>query len=176
MISSKTTDIGSRPPYIKRSLPTQIAGLVTCAVLCVSIGAVSGYVTANDIDGWYDTINKPSFNPPNWIFGPVWTTLYVLMAISFWTIWRRHAIKHIVPQSVLFIAQLTLNFFWSIIFFGLHQIGWALLELAFLWLLILATIIAFWKLSRIASVLLWPYLAWVSFAGILNFAFWRLNS
>jgi translocator protein len=126
-------------------------------------------------DPWYDDLAKPAFNPPGWIFGPVWTTLYILMGIAAWRVslappspLRRSAL-------VVFVAQLALNAAWSGIFFGLHEIGWALAELAVLWVFILATIVLFARLSNLSAALLLPYLGWVTFAGVLNFMLWQMN-
>jgi translocator protein len=121
---------------------------------------------------WYATLNKPSFNPPGWIFGPVWTVLYVMIGVAGWRIWR------VGPRSVamlLWFAQLALNAAWSPTFFAAQQIGLALVVIIALWLSIGATIRAAWPLDRFTSVLLTPYWAWVSFATVLNAALWRLN-
>jgi benzodiazapine receptor len=120
--------------------------------------------------------NKPSFNPPNWIFGPVWTTLYVLMGIAFWLVWKSNAEFSIKKRAMtFFIIQLVLNFFWSILFFSFHQLGLALVEIILLWTFIVFSIISFFPISKTASYLLVPYVLWVSFASVLNFAIWKLN-
>ena len=145
-------------------------------VICLSVGAVSGLLTASEIISWYATLNKPSFNPPNSIFSPVWTTLYIFMAISLWLVWRKNIPISIKRNAILIFAiQLILNFFWSIIFFSLHQPLFAFIEIIFLWIFILLSIIKFRPISKPASNLLIPYLLWVSFASVLNFAIWRLN-
>lgn len=150
--------------------------LFISVVLCLAIGGISGYLTSNEITTWYVTLNKPSFNPPNWIFGPVWSTLYFLMGISFWLVWKSNANTTIKNKAItFFIIQLILNFFWSIIFFSLHQLGFALVEIILLWIFILLSIISFYPISKIAAYLLLPYLFWVSFASILNLAIWKLN-
>lgn len=144
--------------------------------VCLAIGGVSGYFTANEIPTWYATLNKPGFNPPNWIFGPVWTTLYILMAISFWLIWKSNIESSIKNRAMtFFVIQLVLNFFWSILFFSLHQLGFAFVEIILMWLFILFSIISFYPISKTASYLLIPYLLWVSFASVLNFSIWKLN-
>jgi len=144
--------------------------------LCLAVGGISGFITANEITSWYATLNKPSFNPPNWIFSPVWTTLYIFMAISLWLIWKSNVISTIKRNALtIFSIQLILNFFWSIIFFRFHQTGIALIEIVLLWIFILLSIIKFRPISKTASYLLIPYLLWVSFASILNFEIWRLN-
>ncbi|MFK7851355.1 MAG: TspO/MBR family protein [Akkermansiaceae bacterium] len=121
---------------------------------------------------WYQALDKPDWNPPSWIFGPVWTALYLMMAIAAWLVWKRDGWK--IPLS-LYIIQLILNAAWSPIFFGAHELGWALVEILFLWVAIIATLLSFYRISRPAAWLLVPYLVWVSFAAFLNFTLWRLN-
>lgn len=149
--------------------------LIISIVLCVSLGSVGGLVTVNEIPTWYATLNKPSFNPPNWLFGPVWTTLYVLMGISVYLIWKQPVSTERNKALQLFILQFILNFCWSFIFFGLHATGWALMEMIALWILILLSILHFAKHSKTAAWLLVPYILWVSFALLLNAAIWKLN-
>jgi benzodiazapine receptor len=125
---------------------------------------------------WYAQLIKPAFNPPDWIFGPVWTTLYVLMAVSLWLVWKAapNKIEFVLPRN-LFLCQLALNAAWSPLFFGLHNPGLALINLIFMWCFIIAMIYSFYRLSRPAAYLQIPYLLWVSFAGILNFIIFKLN-
>lgn len=149
--------------------------LISSIALCVLLGSVGGLVTVNEIPTWYATLNKPSFNPPNWLFGPVWTTLYVLMGISVYLIWKQPVSKERNIALQLFILQFILNFCWSFIFFGVHATGWALIEMTALWILILLSILYFAKQSKTAAWLLVPYISWVSFALLLNAAIWRLN-
>ena len=125
---------------------------------------------------WYATLKKPSWNPPGWIFGPVWTALYTMMAVAAWLVWQRGGFAAQRRPLGLFLVQLTLNAAWTPLFFGLHRPGLAFAEIVCLWLAIAATMVAFSPLSRAAAWLLAPYLAWVSFAAALNFALWRLNS
>ncbi len=140
------------------------------------VGAISGYFTSSGVNGWFAVANKPWFNPPNWIFAPVWTTLYILMGIALFLVWRSNAEKNIKQAAImLFAVQLTLNFFWSIIFFKLQQPGWAFAEIIFMWLMILLIILWFGKISPAAAWLLVPYISWVSFAAILNYSIWHLN-
>ena len=138
------------------------------------IGFFGSFFTISEIGSWYQTIQKPSWNPPNWIFGPVWTALYVLMGISLYLVWRSSASQKRVA-IILFTLQLVLNFFWSIIFFKQHQIGFAFAEILALWLMILLSIFAFGRINKLAAWLLVPYISWVSFAAILNFTIWQLN-
>ena len=140
------------------------------------VGTLSALFTQAGVHGWYLLANKPVYNPPNWLFAPVWTVLFILMGISLYLVWKSKAepaIKRIAMG--FFAAQLTLNFFWSFIFFYAHQPGWAFAEILVLWVLILCTIIYFSKISATAAWLLLPYLLWVSFASLLNFYIWQHN-
>ena len=124
---------------------------------------------------WYDSLNKPSWNPPGWVFGPVWSTLYTMMAVAAWLVWRQGGFSNQRKPLAWFIAQLVLNAAWSPLFFGLHRPGIAFAEILLLWGAIAGTMRAFYPISRPATYLLIPYLAWVSFASVLNFTLWRLN-
>jgi translocator protein len=144
--------------------------------ICLLAGVLGGQVTAQSVTDWYPLIVKPSWNPPSWVFAPMWTALYVLMAVAAWLVWRRNARHPRVRLAIiLFFVQLFLNALWSFVFFGAHEIGLAALNIAALWLVLAATIWAFFLVSTWAGALMLPYLAWVSFAGALNFAIWRLN-
>ncbi|HYE33445.1 MAG TPA: TspO/MBR family protein [Methylomirabilota bacterium] len=125
---------------------------------------------------WYASLRKPSWNPPSWVFGPVWTALYTLMAVAAWLVWRQGGFAAQRPALTIFVVQLALNAAWTPLFFGLHWMGVAFTEIVLLWVAIGATIVAFHPVSRAAAWLLVPYLAWVSFAAALNFTLWRLNS
>jgi len=150
--------------------------LVISLILPQLAGGIGALFTTPSVTSWYGTITKPSFNPPSWVFGPVWTTLFVLMGIALYLVWQQGTKRPQVRYALaIFGVQLVLNTLWSIIFFGLHSPGGALIEIAFLWLAIAATIFAFAKMSKTAAWLLAPYLAWVSFAAFLNFTIWRLN-
>ena len=150
--------------------------LIISILIPVLVGAISGYFTSSGVNGWYALANKPWFNPPNWIFAPVWTTLYVLMGIAFFLVWKSEPTNLIKKTAiVLFAFQLLLNFFWSFIFFKLQQPGWAFAEIILMWVMILLTILWFGKISSTASWLLVPYICWVSFASVLNYSIWRLN-
>lgn len=124
---------------------------------------------------WYAQLRKPAWNPPNWIFGPVWTALYTMMAVAAWLVWGRGGFAAQRAPLGLFLLQLLFNAAWSALFFGLQNPGLAFAEIVLLWLAIVGTLIAFWKAHRFASVLLLPYLAWVTFAAVLNFTLWQLN-
>jgi translocator protein len=149
--------------------------LLYSLLLTIGVGAIAGFATASNIDGWYATLSKPGFNPPNWIFGPVWTILYILMGISLYLICKQPASPHRSNALTLFLIQLFLNFCWSFLFFYFHKIGLALTDIVLLWIMITLTIYSFSKLDRRASWLLFPYICWVSFATILNAAFHHLN-
>lgn len=142
---------------------------VASLAICQGAGLIGSIFTFPAIGGWYQTLVKPSFSPPNWIFGPVWTLLYLMMGVSLYFIWvRKGSLKW-------FWVQLVLNSLWSILFFGLKSPGLAFLEIIFLWYAILTTIKTFLKQFKPAAYLLYPYLAWVSFASVLNFSIWVLN-
>jgi|SRR6185437_527754 len=143
--------------------------------LCVLVGVISGMLTRRDIAGWYAGLRKPSSNPPNWIFGPVWMALYILMGVAAWMAWSQPVSQLRTYALTWFAIQLALNFLWSMIFFRWHAIAGALGEISFLWLAILATIVMFWEVRPLAGWLLLPYLAWVSFATALNLGIFRLN-
>lgn len=152
--------------------------LIAFLLLPVLIGALSGFATATGVGSWYAGITKPSFNPPGWVFGPVWTTLYLLMGYSSWRVFGTFdsfgAFISSWPGGI-YLAQLVLNFFWSILFFGLQQPGWAFVEIIVLWVFILLMILTFWTRNGLAGALQIPYLAWVSFASVLNGTIWWLN-
>jgi tryptophan-rich sensory protein len=149
--------------------------LLLSVLFTVGIGSLGGIFTISEIPGWYAGLQKPSFNPPNWLFGPVWSMLYLLMGISFYLIWKQPVSTVRNVGLTLFVIQFILNFFWSIIFFNQHLIAAAFLEMVFMWIFILLTIIWFAKLSPTAAWLLVPYLCWVSFATVLTAAIWKLN-
>jgi len=140
------------------------------------VGGLSGAATANGVASWYPTLVKPSFNPPAWIFGPVWTALYLMMGLAAFLVWRKGFDAPGVRIALTaFVLQLLLNALWSILFFGLRSPGLAFVEILILWLAIGATVWSFWRVSPAAGALLLPYWAWVSFATILNGSIWSLN-
>lgn len=155
-------------------MPKNIPKLILSIGLCLGAGVLGSFFTVSSIPTWYTTLNKPSFSPPNWVFGPVWTLLYILMGISLYLVW---ASKSKVKQNALnlFFVQLGLNALWSIVFFGLHSPFLALLTIVALWAMIFLTIQAFLKINKISGRLLVPYLVWVSFATYLNYSIWVLN-
>jgi benzodiazapine receptor len=150
-------------------------GFVAFLALCLAASAVGSAATMSSVGSWYQALAKPSFNPPNWIFAPVWTALYFMMAIAAWRVWRLDGLRKARAAMTLFALQLVLNMVWSIVFFGLRSIGAALAEILVLLLAILATTVVFWQRDRIAGMLFVPYAGWVAFAAVLNAALWRLN-
>jgi translocator protein len=150
-------------------------GLVVFIAVCLGAGSLGAIATTPEIDGWYRTLVQTHWNPPASVFGPVWTTLYVLMGIAAWLVWKPAGFQAAAMPLTLFGGQLVLNVAWSWIFFGMHQPGWAFVEIVILWLAIAATTWAFFRRSPLAGWLMVPYLAWVSFAAVLNFTIWRLN-
>ena len=153
----------------------QLAGLVAFMAVCFISAGLGAAFTVASVGGWYQTLAKPSWNPPDWLFGPVWTALYFLMAVAAWLVWRGHGWNAAKTALNWFVIQLALNVFWSFVFFGLQRPGLAFAEIIVLWLSIVATCLAFQAKSRTAALLLVPYLAWTSFAAILNLTLWRLN-
>ncbi len=125
--------------------------------------------------GWYAALVKPAWNPPGWLFGPVWTLLYTMMAVAAWLVWQKGGWKAQKRALVLYLVQWALNALWTPLFFGLHQPGWAFAEILVLDLAVLATLLAFWPVRRAAALLLLPYAAWIAFATVLNFTIWQLN-
>lgn len=153
----------------------KILTLIACIAVPLALGAWAGMATSSNIASWYATLNKPAFSPPNWLFGPVWTILYILMGISFFLILQT---KTTLPKRTAIqfaIVQMALNTLWSFLFFHFHQMGIALIEIILLWACILMMIRAFHPINRVAAFLQIPYLAWVSFATILNAAYYFLN-
>jgi benzodiazapine receptor len=149
--------------------------LLYSLIITLGVGAIAGFATASNIGGWYAALSKPSFNPPNWIFGPVWTLLYILLGIALSIIWKQPDSLYKSNSLWLFFIQLFLNFCWSFLFFYFHKIGLALADIAALWIFIILTIFSFSRLNKKAAWLLVPYICWVSFALILNGAIYRLN-
>ena len=150
--------------------------LVISVALPLALGGLSGYATARGVSTWYPTLVKPSFNPPAWVFGPVWTVLYIMMGVAAFLVWRRGLdVDGVRIALTIFVVQLALNGIWSILFFGMQEPGWALAEIILLWIAIGTTILLFWRVAPAAGALLLPYLAWVSFATVLNASLWWLN-
>jgi tryptophan-rich sensory protein len=148
--------------------------LILFFAICLGAGGVGSFFTASSVRNWYPQLRKPAGTPPSWIFGPVWTALYVLMAISAWLVWREYG-RGARPALLIFFAQLALNVAWSGIFFGSRMPAVAFAEIVLLWFAVVVNIAIFYPLKPVAALLLVPYLVWVSYAGYLNFGIWRLN-
>ncbi len=156
----------------------RIGKIVLAIVVCELAGIVGSAFTISSVSSWYVTLLKPALNPPSWVFGPVWTLLYLLMGISVFLVWENKSEVAAADRKrglILFAIQLVLNALWSIFFFGFHDPALALLDLIALWIAILATMIWFYKISRPAMYLLLPYILWVSFAMYLNYSIYALN-
>lgn len=149
--------------------------LALSIALPVTVGAISGFFTASSIQDWYIHLTRPGISPPNWVFGPVWTILYILMGVSFYLIWKHPPGRKRDRAIIIYIMQLLFNFLWSFIFFYFHQIGLALIEIVILWILIAVMIIRFARINPLAAYINLPYLLWVAFATILNAGFYLLN-
>lgn len=154
----------------------EIVKLLLSLIVCQLAGVVGSVFTTPAIPAWYATLKKPAFTPPNWLFSPVWITLFALMGLSAFLVWRKGLDQEGVKTAVsIFVIQLVLNALWSVMFFGLRSPLAGLVEIVFLWVAILVTILYFWRISIPAGILLVPYILWVSFAAVLNFSIWRLN-
>ncbi|HOK02107.1 MAG TPA: tryptophan-rich sensory protein [Spirochaetota bacterium] len=149
--------------------------LVISIAIPLFIGFIGSFFTSSSVDTWYKTLKKPDFNPPNWVFSPVWTLLFILIGLSFYIIWKNNFGGKKVLLLNIFFTQLFANLLWSLFFFGLRSPFWALIDIIVLWLAILVNIIVFYRVSKPAGILLVPYILWVSFAALLNFYLYILN-
>jgi benzodiazapine receptor len=152
--------------------PSVWIGLACWLTVTFTVAAIGSLFQPGE---WYDSLVKPILTPPGWVFGPVWTLLYAMMGTAAWLVWRTLGVSDALVPLSLFLGQLALNALWSYLFFGLQRPDLAFLDIVALWLGILATLVAFWRVYSLAGLLLLPYLLWVSFATYLNFQFWRLN-
>ncbi|WP_430474718.1 TspO/MBR family protein [Thalassospira lucentensis] len=162
------------PP--KTNHRTRVFALIAFMVLCLIISAFGGAVTATSVNDWYATLQKPFFNPPNWLFAPVWTVIYFMIAFSGWRVWLKRGIGNAKGPFAIYGAQLALNLLWSFLFFGAQSPLLGLIDIIALLVLIMANIVVFMKIDRLAGILLLPYGAWVGFACLLNSAILHLNS
>ena len=154
----------------------QFLPFILCLIIPLAIGAIGGFFTFESVKTWYTTLNKPSFNPPNNIFGPVWTTLYILMGISSYLVWkRRKIVSGYQWAAAIYLLQLILNLMWSFLFFYQHQIGFALVEIGILLLTIIINAFLFYRINKSAGLLFIPYILWVSFASYLTYSIYILN-
>lgn len=149
--------------------------LLAFLALCYAVALSGALITRPNIPVWYMALHKPFWAPPNWLFGPVWTVLYAMMAVAGWKIWSREPSRERTRALTLFGVQLALNFSWSPVFFGLHELGGAVLVIFLLWLAIGGFLLAVRRAEPLAAALFLPYFLWVGYAGVLNFAIWRLN-
>ena len=155
---------------------SKIIKLVVSIVICQLAGVIGSVFTVSNIASWYLDLNKPLLNPPNWVFGPVWITLYFLMGIALFIVWNKGLSSRFNKNAfILFLVQLVFNALWSIVFFGLHQLLFSVFVIVILWLLIFVNIVQFGQISKLAAYLLIPYILWVSFASYLNIAIYILN-
>ena len=168
------TDVNSNPGVT--FLENRWFVLLLFVVVCFGVAAIGSFWTSSSVNTWYAGLRKPSFTPPSWIFAPVWSTLYLLMALSAWLVWKAAGWSGALVALSLFFAQLALNLAWSGLFFGLRRPDLALVDIGFLLAAIVATALAFRTFSSLAAWLLVPYALWVAFATLLNFKIWRLNS
>ena len=152
-----------------------VAEVVGFLLICFAAGAIGSAFTARAIPDWYVGLRKPTWTPPDWVFGPVWSALYLMMGLAAWLVWRKAGWTGATTALALFGVQLVLNVLWSALFFGLRAPGAAFVEIVILWAMIAATLVAFWQVTPLAGALFVPYLAWVAFAAALNLAVWRMN-
>ena len=153
----------------------QLIKLVASLLLPLAVGGIAGIFTTEAIPGWYASLNQPSFNPPNWVFGPVWTMLYIILGFSLFLIWKLPSGKERNQAIIVFMVQLIFNFCWSFFFFYFKMIGLALLDIVVLWIMIVAMLVRFYKLKPVAAYINIPFLLWVTFATALNIAYFFLN-
>jgi len=158
-----------------RTRSRDLAGLGAFVAICAVVSAIGGWVTSGSVDTWYPALQKPSFNPPGWVFAPVWTLLYLMIAFAGWRAWRSCAPDRVRTAMLVYSAQLALNLAWSFVFFGGQMIGAALAVILLLLAAIVVNAALFWRADGVAGWLLLPYAAWVGFAAVLNFALWKLN-
>ena len=155
---------------------SKIFALIAFMVLCLIISAAGGAVTATSVQGWYTTLEKPFFNPPNWLFAPVWTIIYFMIAFSGWRVWLKGGIANAKIAFGIYGAQLLLNLAWSFLFFGAQSPFLGLIDIIPLFILIIINAVIFWKIDRLAGILMVPYALWVSFAMLLNGSIYFLNT
>ncbi len=161
---------------LKREKKFQFVPFIICLLIPLIIGAIGGLLTMESVKTWYTTLSKPAFNPPNWIFGPVWTTLYILMGIASYLVWKKRKVVIGYAWAVgIYFLQLLLNLMWSFLFFYQHKIGSALVEIGILLIAIIVNAFVFYRISKVAAWLYLPYFLWVSFASYLTYSIFILN-
>ncbi|MBF0693857.1 MAG: tryptophan-rich sensory protein [Flavobacterium sp.] len=156
---------------------SKLMKILILVAVCLAVGYLSSEATQSGVDSWYPTLEKPIFNPPSWVFGPVWTALYIMMGVAGGLVWSRIDVERDLVRKgmIFFIIQLALNMMWSFLFFKFHNLLLALIEIIILWFMIFETYVVFKRVDKIAGYLLIPYLAWVAFATVLNGSLWWLN-
>jgi translocator protein len=166
----------AKPARDRPKRSRDLLGLFAFIILCLAVSGGGGAITATSVDTWYQALEKPPFNPPDWLFAPVWTALYILMGIAAWRIWRLRSLEPTRTAFAVFGVQLCLNLAWSFLFFGLQRVDLALLEIVILLIAIITNTIVFWRIERLAGLLFVPYAVWVTYATILNASLWLLNA
>jgi translocator protein len=151
-------------------------GFFVFLVVCFTIGGIGGLITYPALGDWYSGLKKPSWTPPNAVFGPVWNFLFLLTAIACWLVWRKQGLEAVRFQMAAFVAQLALNLLWSVLFFGLRCPDLALFDALLLWCAVAVMVVTFWRVRPLAGMLMFPYLCWATLAIALNFAIWRMNA
>ena len=152
----------------------QLIGLLGWLLLCFAVSGIGAFASIQ-AESFYQQLTQPTWAPPAWVFGPVWTTLYAMMAVSAWLVWRINGFRAQSVALTLFLIQLALNCLWSWLFFAWHLGSLSFIDIILLWIFIVLTLLAFWRVHLLAGLLLIPYLAWVSFAALLNYTIWQLN-
>lgn len=154
----------------------QFVPFIICLIIPLAVGAIGGFFTMESVKTWYTTLNKPSFNPPNYLFGPVWSTLYAIMGVASYLVWKkRNVAKNYTLAASVYFIQLILNLMWSFIFFYQQQIGFALIEIIILLIAIIINSVLFYRINKVAGLLYIPYIMWVSFATVLTYSIYMLN-
>ena len=165
----------SEPTKVHLRKSRDLLGFFAFIILCLAVSGIGGAVTATSVDTWYQTLEKPLFNPPDWVFAPVWTALFTMMGVAAWRVWRLRPIEETRKALAVFVVQLCLNLAWSFLFFGLQRIDLALVEIVILLVAIIVNAIMFRRIDRLAGLMFVPYTAWVTYATILNASLWLLN-
>jgi len=165
----------SEPASDRLKASRDVLGLFAFIILCLTVSGIGGIITATSVDTWYQTLEKPPFNPPDWVFAPVWTALYILMGIAAWRVWRLRSFEVTGKALTVFAVQLGLNLAWSFLFFGFQRIDLALVEIVILLCTIITNMVMFWRIDRLAGLLFVPYAVWVTYATVLNASLWLLN-
>ena len=163
--------------YLRNQLKSRrdLCDLFGFIILCLAVSAVGGAITATSLDTWYQALEKPPFNPPDWVFAPIWTALYILMGIAAWRVWRLRSFVNSRKALLAFAVQLGLNLAWSFLFFGLQRIDLALVDIFILLIAIIVNSVMFLRIDRLAGLIFVPYIVWVTYATILNTSLWLLN-